>query len=410
MPLDDRRQWYRYHHLFADVLQARLLDEQPGRVAELHRLASEWHAANGDPPEAIQHAMAAADFQRAADLVELEMPSMRRDRREVTLRAWLELLPSEVLRVRPALCNALGGTRLSTGTMEGVDALLQGAQRWLDEPTEEMVVVDHEAFRRLPAEVSVHRSGLALATGNIDDAVALAQQALDLALDDDHLSRGAASALRGLAAWGSGDLETAEAAYAASLVEFEAVGHIGDIFGCSIAHADMRLTLGRLRDAMRSFDQALQLAPEGAVVRGTADMHVGRAALFYELDDLAAARRELARSQELGEHTALPQNAYRYRVVLAKVTAAEGDLDGAIALLDEATRVYVGDFSPNVRPVPAVRTRMWLAQGRLADSLGWVSQQGLSATDDLSYLREHEHLTLARVLMEEGISTRPCTC
>ena len=404
VPLDDRRQWYRYHHLFADVLQARLLDEQPGRVAELHRLASAWHDSNGDRAEAIRHAMAGEDFPGAAALVELEMPALRRERREPTLRAWLEMLPGDVLRVRPALCNALAGTRLSTGTMEGVDGLLQEAQRWLDEPSDAMVVVDHEAFRRLPAEVAVHRCGLALATGDIDGAVALAQQALDLALDDDYLSRGAASALRGLVAWGSGDLETAEAAYAECLVHFERIGHIGDFFGCSIAHADMRLTLGRLRDAVDTFDKALRLAtrPDGAVVRGTADMHVGMAALHYELDDLAAARRELARSLELGEHAALPQNAYRHRVVMAEVVAAEGDLDTALDLLDEAVRVYVGDFSPNVRPVPAVRARLRLRQGRLTDALGWVAQQELSATDDLSYLREFEHLTLARVLMAEG--------
>ena len=404
VPLDDRRQWYRYHHLFADVLQARLLDEQPGRVAELHRLASDWHESNGDRVEAIRHAMAGEDFPAAAALVELEMPVMRRERREPTLRAWLEQLPSEVLRVRPALCNALGGTRLSTGTMDGVDSLLQDAQRWLDDPADGMVVVDHEGFRRLPAEVAVHRAGLALMSGDVEAAVGFAQRVLDLALDDDHLSRGAASALTGLAAWGSGDLETAETSYAECLVHFERIGHIGDFFGCSIAHADMRLTLGRLRAAVDTFDKALRLAirPDGAVVRGTADMHVGMAALHYELDDLAAARRELARSLELGEHAALPQNAYRHRVVMAKVTAAEGDLDTAIELLDEAARVYVGDFSPNVRPVPAVRARVRLRQGRLADALDWVARQELSATDDLSYLREFEHLTLARVLMDQG--------
>jgi len=403
VPLDARRRWYRYHHLFADVLHARLLDEQPHRVAELHRLASDWHESNGHRAAAIRHAMAGEDFPAAADLVELEMPAMRRDRGEVTLRAWLERLPDEVLRVRPLLCNALAGTRLSTGTMDGVDSLLQEAQRWLDEPADGMVVVDPEQFGRLPAEVAVHRAGLALATGDIDGTVTFAQRALDLALDDDHLSRGAASALRGLAAWGSGDLETAEKSYAECLVEFERIGHIGDFFGCSIAHADMRLTLGRLRDAKDTFDRALRLASrqEGAVVRGTADMHVGLADLYYELDDLAAAKRELARSLELGEHTALPQNAYRYRVVMAKVSAAEGELDAAVDLLDDAARVYVGDFSPNVRPVPAVRAGMWLTQGRLADALAWVSQRGLSPTDDLSYLREYEHLTLARVLMAE---------
>ncbi len=281
VPLDDRRKWYRYHHLFADVLRARLLDEQPRRVPELHRLASAWHRSHGDHAEAIRHAITGGDFSGAADLVELAIPALRRDRREPTMRAWLELLPPEVLRVRPVLCNALAGSRLSTGTMEGADSLLRDAQRWLDEPTDEMVVVDHDEFGRLPAGVAVHRAGLALVTGDVDGTVAFARRALDLAQDDDHLARGAASALRGLAAWGSGDLETAETSYAECLVQFEQVGHVGDIFGCSIAQADIRLARGRLRDAQDTFGQALRLASrqEGAAVRGTADMHVGVAAL-----------------------------------------------------------------------------------------------------------------------------------
>jgi len=91
---------------------------------------------------------------------------------------------------------------------------------------------------------------------------------------------------------------------------------------------------------------------------------------------------------------------------MAQVSEAEGDLDAAIDLLDEAARVYVGDFSPNVRPVPALRARAWIARGRLSDALGWVNQQGLSVTDDLSYLQEFEHLTLARVLMAQHTHDR----
>ena len=78
---------------------------------------------------------------------------------------------------------------------------------------------------------------------------------------------------------------------------------------------------------------------------------------------------------------------------------AEGDLDGALDLLDEAERLYVSDFFPNVRPVPALRARVWIAQGRLGEALGWAREQGLSVDDDLSYLREFEHITLARVLL-----------
>ena len=113
VPLDDRRRWYRYHQLFADVLRARLLDEQPELVPELHRRACEWYEENGDRSEAIRHAMAGGDFERAADLVELAIPAMSQDRQEATLRQWLEALPDELLRVRPVLSNAYAGTLLA---------------------------------------------------------------------------------------------------------------------------------------------------------------------------------------------------------------------------------------------------------------------------------------------------------
>ena len=144
------------------------------RVAPLHRAASDWYERNGDRSAAIRHAMAGGDFPSAADLVELEMPALRRDRREATIRNWLESLPAEVLRVRPVLSNNLAGARMSTGTFEGVEALLKDAERWLDSadgrpgaPTG-MVVVDEDEYRRLPADIAVHRAGLALVRGDVD--------------------------------------------------------------------------------------------------------------------------------------------------------------------------------------------------------------------------------------------------
>ncbi len=409
VPLDDRRQWYRYHHLFADVLQARLLDEQPERGGQLHRLASEWYEHNGDRSAAIRHAMAGADFPSAAALMELEMPALLRDRREATVRGWLESLPDEVLRVRPVLCNRLAGALLSTGTFEGVESLLGDTERWVESAAGStgtsagMVVVDQDEFDRLPAHVAVHRAGLALVRGDVDATVTFARRALDVALPDDHLARGAASALQGLAAWTNGDLEVAQASYAGCLVDFERIGHVSDVLGCSITLADIQVAQGRLGAAWRTYEQALDLASRNGIpaLRGTVDMHVGRAALDREFDDLPAARRDLMRSRELGEYTGLPQNAYRWRMVMARVCEAEGDWEAANDLLDEADRLYEGDFSPNVRPVPAVRARAWIRQGRVQDALGWVNQQGLSVTDDLSYVREFEHVTLARLLMAQ---------
>jgi len=416
VPLDDRRRWYRYHHLFADVLQARLLDEQPGQVPDLHRRASAWYQQNGEPPAAISHALAAEDFGRAADLVELAIPAMRRTRQEATVRGWLEVLPlgvlpDEVVRVRPVLSVHFAGALLSGGEFEGVEARLRDAERWLDATTArhegaparpaEMVVADEEEYRRLPAEIEVYRAALALAQGDAPGTVRHARRALDLSPADDHLCRASAAGFMGLASWASGDLEAGHSAYAECMAGLRRAGYIADAFGCAIAMADIRLVQGRLGEAMRTYEQALLRASEqgGAVLRGTADMYVGMSEVHRERGDVQAATQQLLRSQELGEYNGLPQNPYRWRVAMARIRQAEGDLGGALDLLNEAERLYVGDFFPNVRPVPALKARVWIAQGRLGEALGWAREQGLSTDDDLSYLREFEHITLARMLL-----------
>src|SRR5690242_5859326 len=413
VPLDDRRHWYRYHQLFADVLHARLRDEQPDDVPDLHRRASEWYEQNGEPSEAIRHALAAQDFGRAADLIELAIPAMRRNRQEAAVLGWLELLPDEVVRARPVLSVGFAGMLLAGGEFEGVDARLRDAAGCLDgatdirqgshAPAAQMVVVDDAEFRRLPAEIELYRAALALARGDGPGTVRHARQALELSPADDHLGRASAAALMGLASWASGDLEAGHSGYAECMAGLRRAGHIADTFGCAIALADIRRTQGRLGEAMRTYKQALERAPQqgGPVLRGTADMHVGMSELHRERDDLPAATQLLLRSQELGEHAGLPQNRYRWRVAMARIREAEGDLRGALGLLDEAERLYVSDFFPNVRPVPAVRARIWIAQGRLGEALGWAREQGLSVDDDLSYLREFEHITLARLLARD---------
>jgi LuxR family transcriptional regulator, maltose regulon positive regulatory protein len=404
VPLDDRRRWYRYHHLFADVLHARLLDEQPDRVPELHRRASAWYARNGEQAAAIHHALAAEDFERAADLVELAMPAMRRERREATLRGWLEMLPDELFPARPVLSNGYVGALLATGAVEGVESRLRDAERWL-EPTADTraapVVADEVEFRRLPGSIAVHRAGQAMVRGDTATTVTHARRALDLFQEGDHLGHGAAAALIGLASWASGDLAAAHDGYADCMASMHRAGHISDVLGCAITLADIRIVQGRLGEAMRTYEQAVQLAREqdGSVLRGTADMYVGMSAVHRERGDLEAATQDLLRSQALGEHIGLPQNRYRWRVAMARIREAEADLGGALDLLDEAEHLYVGDFSPNVRPVPAMRARVWAAQGRLGDAFGWARERGLSIADELSYLREFEHITLARALL-----------
>ncbi len=399
--LDDRRTWYRYHHLFGDVLRARLLDGQADRVPELHRRASDWFAANGEPGEAIAHALAGNDPTRAAELIELASPAMQRSRQEARLRGWLEALPPDLYADRPVLAMALVGARMASGDATGLDPLLEIIDSWLDRD-ERPVVFDEDAHRRLPAMAAVHRAGLALLAGDLDAAVGHAERVLELAGEDDLLQRGAAAALIGLAQWARGDLETARQRYTESIACFEAGDYLSDAMGCSIALADLQITQGRLRDAQRTFENALGHATAHPGLRGAADMHVGLSLLAIEHDDLDAAEHHLRASAELGEHLGLPQHPYRRRVAAARLHEANGNLEAAIEPLTEAEARYDTDFSPSVRPVTAMRARIAAELGDRDAGARWAADHDLSPDDELAYVREFEHLTLARILLARG--------
>jgi len=411
VPLDDTRQWYRYHHLFAEMLAAQLRAEQPDLLATLHQRASAWHAQHGAAADAIRHALAAQDFVRAADLVELAAIAMSRSRQEATLLSWLRALPNEGIRARPVLSVTYAHLLLDRGELDGVEARLRDAEWWLDTtvdhragpgaPAAAMIVRDETTFRRLPGAIAIARAGLALGQGDVPGTVAYAQQALTLAPADDPLTRGAAAGFLGLAAWRRGDLDAAHQMFATGMASLHQAGNIADTINGATTLAAIRIAQGRLRAAMQTYERGLQLATEqgGSALRGTADLHVGMSEIACERNELPAAMQHLLHSQQLGEHTGFPHYRYRWRVAMARLQEALGDLDAALDLLDEAAQLYVHDFSPHLRPIAALKTRVWLAQGRLDEAGEWVHTQGVSVEDALSYEHAFVHITLARVLL-----------
>ena len=400
VPLDDRRQWYRYHHLFADVLRARLIDERPEFVDEGHRRAAAWYDAHGFRSEAIRHALAGKDFERAASLLELALPSLLQARELTTLRRWLEALPDSLLRTRPMLSVTYAGGLMANGEMADVEDYLRDAERWL-ETTERARVPDDDAFRHLPATIGIYRAAQAQSVGDLAAAATHARHVLDLAGDGDHFERGAASGFLALGAWTNGELEAAFGHWSEAMSSLRQAGHLVDAVGCIRPLAEIRLAQGRLAEAMRLYEQGWRLATEqdAPVLRGGGDMQVGMSSVSFELGDLSAATQHLLKSSDLGEHAGLALNPYRWRVTMARIREAEGDPQGALDLLDEAARLYVSEFHPDVRPVGAIKARIWISQGRLADATAWLRDRALAVEDDLSYLREFEHVTLARLLM-----------
>jgi LuxR family maltose regulon positive regulatory protein len=385
VPLDDRRRWYRYHHLFADVLRTHAMETRPDRAATLHRRASEWYERNGMAADAISHALAAKDFERAAGLIELAWPTMEGGPQSAAWLGWVRALPDKLVRARPVLSTWYGYALLGRAEMEAAESRLNDAERMLANPAAGMVVVDERQFEFLLATIATGRAYFAQALGDVAGTVKHARQA---------------TGLLGLACWANGDLEAAGRVFADYNLKLRTARNIPDAVGTAYVLADIRMAQGHLREATHVLEQTLQFVLDQGepTPPDAADLYRGLGEQFRERGDLESAARYLSRSRELGGKTGQLGWPYRLCIAEALMKQVHGDGDGALVLLYEAERHYIRTPLPVVRPVPAMKARIWVLQGRKAEALGWARELGLSVDDDLSYLREFEHITLARIL------------
>jgi LuxR family maltose regulon positive regulatory protein len=400
--LDNRRHWWRYHHLFADVLRAHLVDEQPALVADLHRRASEWYADNAEPAQAIHHALAAHDDERAAALIERAARATLRGYRPAVLVEWLAALPPDLVRTRPVLGAYYAFALLGLGELDAAESLLRDAERCLDGTSDsEMVIVEEAELRSLAGMIALAWAFRAQALGDVATTLELAARAHDLMPEGDHVWRAGAGVLLALAYWMTGDLETAQAVHDAGVADLVRSGDIRLAISAVYDGAELRKARGRLIDAQQCYARAFQLADRhgGSGIPGLGDLHLGLGDLYREWDDLDAARAHLQLADDLGRRAPLPQTPARSRVASARLRQAEGDLDDASELLDQAERLYLRGPVPEIRPIGALQARLWLVQGRLEDALAWARRQQLSDDDDLDYAREFAHITLARTLL-----------
>jgi LuxR family maltose regulon positive regulatory protein len=416
--LDDNRQWYRYLHFFADVLQARLLEEQFDQVATLHRRASEWYEQNGLMSEAIHQALAAKDVERVADLAELAWQDMDDSFQSSTWLGWVKILPEELIRNRPVLSVQYAWALWLSGELEASEARLRDAERWLEPPgdlsgrregsPEGMVVVDEEQFRTLPATIALARTLNAQSQGDVSGAVKYAEQVLKLIPEDDFLERSRATVSLGFTYWASGDLEGAYRALVEWIESAQKSGNIVFAVASTFAMADIMVAQGRLHEAVRAYKKSLRLASEHDehVQRVIAHLYLGLAMLYHEVGDQEAAAQYLQKGSEMGELSTLPDWPTRWSLAQAQLKESRGDLDAALDLLEEAKRLYVRNTMPVLYPVEALKARVYIRQDRLPEAVAWSNERGLSVEDELSYLSEFEHITLARLLLAEYERTR----
>lgn len=409
IPLDGERIWYRYHHLFADFLRQRLRRTYLNQIPGLHDQASEWYERFNLPADSIRHALAGEDFERAADLAELAWPGMSGSFQSITWLGWLKKIPDHLVHARLVLCVGYAWAYLNCGNLEAAEVSLKAAERWLEPDGKidnrkenskfRMVIVDEEQFRMLPTSLATARAYHAQAVGDTHNTVKYTQRVLNLLPEGNHPRRGDATALLALAYWASGELEKAHRTFTTGLAAMPPL----DLIIGTFVLVDIRMSLGLLHEAERACVQALQLAADHgqSMPLGTEDVYSALSKLHREQGDLEAAAQDLLESKNLGEQIELPDWQYRWCIAEARRVETQGALDDALNLLDEAQRAYVRTPLPDVCPINAMKARIWATQGRINEALAWANERNLGVNDELTYLREFEHITLARILIRK---------
>jgi LuxR family maltose regulon positive regulatory protein len=407
--LDNERRWYRYHQLFRDLLRQRLGQGLSGaEIAGLHLRASEWYEKNGDVYEAFQHAIAANDFNRAAGIAETTWQGMNESFQNAAWLRWVEQLPGELIPLRPVLCTQIAWSLMNTGDVHGSESRLQDAERSLDGPYEKVVVVEKSQFQTLRARIAFARAYNALALGNGSDALGHAEQALQLTPDENAYLRAQTKAILTSAHWANGRLDAAYSSMSEWMHTAQKAGNI--MFAIASAHgaAEILIAQGRLQDAVKTYEQSVQLASTAGreAQRFTAPHHLGLAMLYLEMGNDETAAQHFETGLEVGSHCTLTDWPYHKSITQARWKEYEQDIHAAVELLDEARRVYVRTLIPDAHPAEAWKARAYLKLGQLSDAQDWAQQHGLTVDDELSYLHEFEHTTLARVFIVAYQSNR----
>ena len=412
VPLDEQRRWYRYHHLFAELLRARLQRAEADRVPELHRRAASWCERHGVTDDAIRHALASGDALWAARLVEEHLGETLRRGESAILARWLSLLPDDAIRSRPPLCLAQALLHYHSGHFESTERLLQHAERDVDhdqQPRELVVPTEGGMVAEIRAAIALLRAELAVDRGDAEGTAAFASAALAELAEQERGPRLLARWLLAIADCMRGRLADAEPALAKVLAEGRAAPEFYPLLSSCISLGLVQQTRGKLGAALRTYREGLRFAAQGGGFSAyhAGEAHLGIALVFYERNQLDDALRHAIEGVDLCRQVIELTELDRALVALAWIRQAMGQADAALEAMNEACRLYPRqDIVDLAYGAPSERARLLLAQGRIDEAVRWTQERGLAEDDEFSFQRQGEHLVLARVLLAQSAPER----
>lgn len=387
IPLDQSRTWYRYHHLFADLLRQRLHSSTAVAKNELHRRASQWLAAQGHLPEAIQHALAAAEWDAAAALISSNTENMLRGGELATLLSWLKALPEESICKLPQLCRDFGWALSLTGQLDAADPYLQRA---------EAGVQDDDA---LLGTILVAQAYNLRMRGEDIRAIERAQRALSLLPFTDHLSRGLVALTLGLIYWNRGDFPQAEQAFLeVDRAAQQSQNHYARMTALTY-QAMIQAIYGRLHRAAELCREVIQLGGASPTV---APAWIELGAILYEWNDQEQADHHLKLGVELSQHSGNVVFLCEGLQALAILQQTRGEASAALSSLQRIDQfISERQVTPFTRQRHAAcHARLALAQNDLRTAVHWADR--VTEPADASLLYPRLGLTQVRLLLAQG--------
>jgi LuxR family transcriptional regulator, maltose regulon positive regulatory protein len=366
VPLDDERRWYRYHHLFAELLRQRLhqsaassMGDEVRDVAELHIRASQWYEDNGWEIEAFQHAASANDVERAARLVEGEgMPLIFRGAVAPVL-TWLESLPTTELDARPSLWVMYASSLLFVSQTTGVEEKLQAAESALQGAAPD------DKSRDLIGHIAAIRATLAVIQQDVETIIAQSRRALEHLHPDNLPVRTATTWTLGNAYQLRGDRAAASQAYSEAIAISEAIGHSIITIMATTGLGNVQEAENQLHLAAQTYRRVLQLAGDPPLPVAC-EAHLGLGRISYEWDDLDAAQMHGQQGVQLARQIENTDRFVACEVFLARLNLAQGDVAGAASILAEAGQsVRQHNFVHRMPDVAGARVLTLLRQGNL---------------------------------------------
>jgi LuxR family transcriptional regulator, maltose regulon positive regulatory protein len=392
IPLDNHREWYRYHHLFADLLRYRAgRDEQ--RVQGLHRRAARWFEEHELADEALHHFLAAKETTQAAELIEGFGTATLWEHGEVArLQTWLHKLPENVVRSRPRLAVLQAWIFHLSGNISAIPPLVEQAETILKDSQPEPKVLQD-----LLAELFTLRAYVARMRGELDESLGLHKQALEHVAEDALHARGRVVGGLGEVYFLLGELAASSEAFREAVNLLKKNGDRMPASFCAWRLAEVHLLQRRLHLAFSTCQEMASLQSSRGGL-GYADVQLGR--LFYEHDELEAAREHLERGSQRGKQLANPRVFLPGMIYLSQLEWAQGRQQEAFTLLqkvDEASERHHITWTWGLPLAAAYRARFELARGNLAAAARELEK----ITAEISYKHEVLHLARVRLLIAQ---------